>query len=52
MFKEIWNNAYDIFAETDDMTMWKYLNEQIENGNMTKADAEIMAEDIIETYNL
>ena len=52
MFTEIWNNAYNIFAETDDCQMWDYLREQIAMGNISQADAETMAEDIIETYNL
>ena len=52
MFTEIWNNAYNIFVETDDCQMWDYLREQIAMGNISQADAETMAEDIIETYNL
>ena len=52
LFTYIWNNAYDTYAETDDALMWDYLNEQIRNGNITREDAEVMAEDIIETYNV
>ena len=52
MFIEIYNNAYNTFCETDDALMWDYLREQINNGNISREDAEEMAEDIIETYNL
>lgn len=52
MFLTIWNNAYDIFAEADDCLMWDYLREQINNGNISRADAEDIAEDVINTYNL
>ena len=51
-FTEIYNNAYNTFAENDDCMMWDYLREQIKNGNISQADAEDMADDIIETYNL
>jgi len=51
-FTEIYNNAYNIFAETDDCMMWDYLREQINLGNISQEDAETMAEDIITTYNL
>jgi len=52
MFKEIWNNAYNIYADYDYGLMWDYLREQVNNGNISYADAETMAEDIVETYNL
>ena len=51
-FVEIYNNAYNTYAETDDCMMWDYLREQIDNGNIDRATAEQIAEDVIETYNL
>ena len=51
-FTEIYNNDYNTFAEADDCIMWDYLREQISSGNISQADAEQMAEDVIETYNL
>ena len=50
--REIWNNAYDIFVEADDCLMWDYLREQIRNGNISQDDAECIADDVINTYNL
>ena len=51
-FTEIYNNAYDTYAEADDCVMWDYLREQVRLGNISQDDAEEMAEDVIETYNL
>lgn len=51
-FTEIWNNAYDIYCDTDEVIVWDYLKEQINNGNITFDDAQEMLNDIIETYNL
>ena len=48
----IWNNAYDMYANGDYALMWDYLREQVNNGNLSYGDAETMAEDIVETYNL
>lgn len=48
----IWDTAYNIFAEADDVMMWDYLKEQIRNGNIDRDTAEQIAEDVIETYNL
>lgn len=52
LFKAVWNNAYDTYAEADDAIMWDYLNEQIKNGNIDRGTAEDIAADVIETYNL
>lgn len=52
LFTHIWDTAYEIFAETDDILMWDYLKEQISNGNISRGDAEEIAGDVIETYNL
>lgn len=52
LFIEIWNNAYNTYAETDECLMWDYLRAQIKVGNISKDDAETLAEDVIETYKL
>ena len=49
---EIWDNAYNTYAEGDYCLMWDYLREQVKNGNLTQDDAEEIAEDIVETYDL
>ena len=51
-FLEIWDNAYNIYSESDDCLMWDYLREQVKNGNISQADAEELADDVIDTYNL
>lgn len=52
IFREIWDNAYSIYAETDDIQLWDYLKEQIKNGNIDRDTAEDIREDVINTYNL
>ena len=52
MFVEIWNNAYNVYADGDYDLMWDYLREQINNGNISYDDAETIAESIVDTYNL
>lgn len=52
LFKTIWNNAYDVYADHDDIMMWDYLKEQVNNGNIDRGTAEDIAADVIETYNL
>lgn len=52
LFQYIWDGAYEIFAEADDAIMWDYLREQTRNGNITQDEAEDIANDVIETYNL
>lgn len=51
-FTRIWNNAYDCYVDGDYCLMWDYLREQINNGNLRQADADMMAEDIVEVANL
>jgi hypothetical protein len=49
---EIWQNAYDIYTNCDYAQLWDYLREQVNDGNLTYGDAETMADNIVETYNL
>ena len=51
-FTAIYNAAYNVLADTDTSMMWDYLFEQVKRGNISRADAEQMGEDIIDTYNL
>ena len=51
-FTVIWNNAYDIYAGYDYRPMCDYLDGQVSSRNITRADAESIAEDVIATYNL
>lgn len=48
----IWNNAYDEYVDNGHYSMWEYLKEEIQNGNLTKGDARCMAEDVVETAEL
>lgn len=52
MFIKIWKNAYLIYSRGDYSLMWDYLREQVNNGNITYADAEDIAEDIVSIFDL
>lgn len=52
MFTEIWNNAYQIYCDGDYGLMWDYLREQVNNRNILYDDAQTIAEDVVDTYNL
>jgi len=47
-FKEIWNGAYDAFAEQG----IDGLNIYLQNCGLSESDAEVIKDDVIETYNL
>ncbi len=51
-FTAIWNKAYDAYAEGGSTPMWEYLREQMDKGNIAQADANVMAADVKDTYNL
>lgn len=60
MFIDIWNTAYNIYSSKADAKdrssaiteMKMYLHDQASHGAISRADADTIAEDIIDTYNL
>ena len=56
-FTEIWNEAYNIYADPDTeigryARMQDYLNEEIKKGTIGKAEAHVMAMDVMATAEL
>lgn len=57
-FTEIWNEAYNIFADEERSDgaryndMQQFLLDQVKAGELSMADKCYMARDIMETYNL
>lgn len=55
-FTEVWNEAYNIYCEdgngSEYKKMMEFLHQQVENGFLSEADAQTMAEDVIETASL
>lgn len=60
MFIDIWNTAYNIYSSEAGVKdrssriteMKMYLHDQASHGAISRTDADTIAEDIIETYNL
>lgn len=52
MKKRIFKNAYSSYFNGDYGLMWDYLREQVNNGNISYEDAETIAEDVVNTYDL
>lgn len=51
-FVEIWNDAYNAFASEGYIAMWDYLDDRVNSGDLSADDADVMARDVINTYNL
>ena len=51
-FLEIWHEAYDLYCTHGKLAMHSYLRSLIRDGTLTQGDAETLAANIIETYNL
>lgn len=57
-FKEIWNEAYNIFTDGERSEgaqyndMQKFLEEQVKAGNISASDKCYMAKDVMETAGL
>lgn len=51
IYTEVWKSAYDAYCWLSELEMWDVLTEHIENGDITQADADMMAKDIVEAYN-
>ena len=51
-FMEIWNEAYDTLCEKGKEACWRYLETEIDIGNIDLSDARRINTDVIETYNL
>lgn len=52
MMQEIWDIAYEVYCETDEVGLWDYLKAQVQEGNISFDDAQCMFHDVIEQYNL
>ncbi len=51
-FVEIWNDVYNTYCGQGHTAMWDYLEDRVASGDLHIADADVMAEDVINTYNL
>lgn len=49
---EIWNEAYNEYAENGIEGLKEYMQGVVDSGNLSDGDANTMMADIVETYNL
>lgn len=50
-FTKAWNEAYVIYTEDGILDLLEYLATQVRLGNLTKGDADILFEDLMEIFN-
>lgn len=50
IFTNIWNEAYTIFLEDGIIDLQSYLNKQVKHGKITRNDAEMILDDLMECF--
>lgn len=51
-FLKIWDDAYNAFCDGGEESLDDFLNNQVTLGNIDKANADCIKDDVIETYKL